>query len=454
MAAYDVGGVIAPFVRAPEGAGRPLLGARAVRLGAPAEPAPLAFFLLLFFLGLLFASLPLVWPAAARFTPAHLIAAGALAAAFLERTAARRPFLLVWPDTQLLFGFAAVSALSCIFALWPGYAVDNMLMLLRYVAIYLLIVNTATSVLRLKVLYGVFAFGGLVPALGALWYQHTGRLVEGRLGWVGIFSNPNDLAYTLDVLLPLALALALVTRSLLLKAALGATLAVYALTIFLSYSRGGLFGFAAVVLLALLRFGRPALLVPAGLVAAAALAAGPTVEWHRQQGFGDLTHDATVQQRMGTITAGLRMFEDRPLLGVGPGCSEVGWKEYAPDASLANGTLHTHNTFVQALAETGLLGAALFFLLLWNGLRKATRAARFWKLRGARVEQRLGTALEISLCGLFVCGISGGYVLSWFPYLLLGLVGAAWNLTVAASHAAVPAVESRGEAPCAASPAF
>jgi O-antigen ligase len=420
------------------------------------DPAPIAFAFLIGFLALLFLSLPLVWPTAARFAPAHAIAAAALGMVFVERTAARLPLRLVWPDTHLLIGFVAVAALSCFTALWSGFAVDNTLLLVRYVAIYLLIVNATGSLRRLRVLFGVMAFGGLVPALGALHGLQTGRLVEGRLGWVGIFSNPNDLAYTLTVLFPLALALALVTRSILLKLALGAVMGVYALTVYLCYSRGGLLGFGVVVLLAVLRWSRPWLLVPAVLVGAAVLAIGLPMRWNREQGFADLGRDATVRQRLSTIQAGINMVEDRPLLGVGPGCSEVGWKKYSPDTTLAQGTLHTHNTFVQALAETGLLGGGLFYLLLWSGLRKAQRAGRAWKFWGDRDAHRLVSALEIALWGLFVCGLSGGYVLSWFPYLLLGLVAAAWSITMdAAAAARTPAnASTEGELPCAASPAF
>jgi len=120
--------------------------------GSGREPAPIAFGLLLGFLGLLFASLPLVLPSAARFAPAHAVAAAALAMMFVERTAARQPLRLVWPDTHLLLGFVAVAGLSCFTALWSGFAFDNTMLLVRYLAIYLLIVNTAGSLRRLRVL--------------------------------------------------------------------------------------------------------------------------------------------------------------------------------------------------------------------------------------------------------------------------------------------------------------
>ena len=37
----------------------------------------------------------------------------------------------------------------------------------------------------------------------------------------------------------------------------------------------------------------------------------------------------------------------------------------------------------------------------------------------------LGTGLEIAVWGFVVCGLSGGYLLTWFPYILLGLVSSA-----------------------------
>ncbi len=41
---------------------------------------------------------------------------------------------------------------------------------------------------------------------------------------------------------------------------------------------------------------------------------------------------------------------------------------------------------------------------------------------------RLMAALEIAFWGYFNCGLSGGYVMSWFPYLLAGLIGAAGRI--------------------------
>jgi hypothetical protein len=36
-----------------------------------------------------------------------------------------------------------------------------------------------------------------------------------------------------------------------------------------------------------------------------------------------------------------------------------------------------------------------------------------------------GAAFEGALVGYLVCGISGGYMVSWFPYIIIGLISAA-----------------------------
>jgi O-antigen ligase len=113
------------------------------------------------------------------------------------------------------------------------------------------------------------------------------------------------------------------------------------------------------------------------------------------------------------------MFVDRPLSGVGLGCSIVAWPLYAPKGLYTRGALVTHNTFVQVLSETGILGGFPFLLLIGLSLFHARKLALQPMTAG------LGAAVEGALWGFVVCGMSGGYVLTWFPYLLFGLLGAA-----------------------------
>ena len=143
--------------------------------------------------------------------------------------------------------------------------------------------------------------------------------------------------------------------------------------------------------------------------------------WSRSQGFTNLDEDATVQSRLVTISGGLAMFADHPLLGVGIGCSPIAWPLYAPPGTRGR-WLIIHNTFVQALSETGIFGFLFFTLLICTALYDAHRIARHNPQPQFASAPHAANALEMSLWGFVVCALSGGFVLTWFPYLLTALV--------------------------------
>jgi O-antigen ligase len=415
--------------------GRPRERRAAAEFPAAAErpETPWSFKLLLVFLLLLFANLPLLVPKLAALAPAQVVALAALALLVVERSVTRERFRLPWPESYLLAAFLVVATLSSFTALWPRHALDNTWMLAKFVAIYLLIVNTVDSWRRLRAACAVLAVGGLIPALGTLRNFRAGQLVEGdRAGWIGIFEGPNDVAYSLTMLFPLALALALGARGRW-RLPLWAGLGLYAAAIFSTYSRSGLLGFAVVLALCLWRWSPRWARLPLLAVGAVGFAIVVTSYWGRDEGFADLLADATMNQRLATIEAGLEMFADYPLVGVGLGCSALGWPIYAPPGAISQDWLHSHNTFIQLLSETGLLGAAAFLLVVGLGLGTAIRVARRLALAGRGDLARTVAALEISLWGFLACGLAGGWVLTWFPYLVLGLVAAARLLPVPAA---------------------
>jgi hypothetical protein len=84
--------------------------------------------------------------------------------------------------------------------------------------------------------------------------------------------------------------------------------------------------------------------------------------------------------------------------------------------------LVTHNTFIQAIGETGAIGCVPFLLFLGFGLYHVRKLARVTVLPGLAT---LSAGIEFAIWGFLVCGMSGGYVLTWFPYILLGLAASA-----------------------------
>jgi O-antigen ligase len=391
------------------------VGNSPVPLGRERARRPaLAYLLLLLFILLFYGNVVAVFPGLEPVRPTQVVALAALAVFFFELTLSRRSVWIPSPEGYLMLLFLGAAGLSCVDAVWPRLAAESLADLAKMGVVYFLIVNTVDDERRVSGMFWTMAVGGLFPALGTLHLYANGIVEEERGAWIGTFGNPNDLAISLAVLVPIAFA-AGARRSIPLRLLSYAILATYLAAIWVTFSRGGTLGlFAALLVMALRHRGTAGRFLAAGLLAASLVFVAHY--WSRDEGFADLTEDETFNSRIETMKAGIAMFADRPLLGVGINCSATAWPLYAP--GLTVGTwLHNHNTFTQVLSETGLLGAVPYALLI---------ACSLWSLSRARrgPAGRYAPAVEASIWGFLVCGLSAGLVLSWFPFLLLGLAAA------------------------------
>jgi O-antigen ligase len=392
------------------------------------EGPSIAFKLLLFFLLFLYSSIAVVYKSLEAYRPAAVIASLAIFMMLVEIAQSRRKFKLMWPQGVLLATLLAVAFVSSFDAMWARLAFERTSELAKIVLIYVLIENTVTSERRLKTVFLTLVCCGLIPAVGTIDHYLRGVYVEGtRAAWKGLFGNPNEAAYGLLILLPLAWTTA-GRFGWRMRAFLGAVMIISLLAIFLTFSRGGLLGLFAVIGLMgwkqrslVIRFAMVLMLVGGLLVAG--------LYWNRNEGFKDISKDTTFNQRIATIKAGIAMFEAHPLLGVGPGCSIVAYPLYVPPEAHCGCELQLviHNSFIQALSELGILGFTAFTLLLG------------WSLLDARRMQRgpmapYAGALEIALWGYVVCSLSGGFTYSWWPYILIALVVATKHIAATQRH--------------------
>src|SRR6185295_138910 len=147
--------------------------------------------------------------------------------------------------------------------------------------------------------------------------------------------------------------------------------------------------------------------------------------WGRSSGgFKDLKDDTTVNQRLATFEAGGLMFINNPLLGVGPGDSMVAYPLYVPKEAHCGcqDQLVIHNSFIQVLSETGILGFIPFMIFIFVSLYHA------WKL-GKGPLGPYATALELAMWGFVVCSLAGGFSYTWWPYIMVGLIAAAKRIS-------------------------
>jgi O-antigen ligase len=188
------------------------------------------------------------------------------------------------------------------------------------------------------------------------------------------------------------------------------------LGVFLTFSRGGLMGLFTVI--GLIGWRQKSIVIRGlmvlGLVGAISVGG---LYWNRNQTFKDISKDTTFNQRIATIRAGIAMFEARPLLGVGPGCSIVAYPIYVPEDAHCGCQLQLviHNSFIQVLSEIGILGFTVSMLFLGISIWDARKMQK-----GPYASY--ASALEIALWGCVVCGFSGGFTYTWWPYILIGLV--------------------------------
>jgi O-antigen ligase len=255
-------------------------------------------------------------------------------------------------------------------------------------------------------LWFMMSLGFLVSIFGILQYlTFNGKLYWYRVmrfGGVpfGPYVNRNHFAGFAELVIPVALVplvLGKVRRERLFLVALFACVPIVALL--LSASRGGIVSFVVemVILFSLLMIRRirsKSVLVGGAVVLCAILA----VSWigmqqvlQRFAGIQKLEVSADKRSAMRHDT--WRIFLDHPVIGTGLGTIEMVFPPYdsAYDGRIVN---HAHNDYLEALAETGILGglccAWFLGLLLLNSLRGI---------------EELGTSLgsALNLSGLVAC---------------------------------------------------
>jgi len=387
----------------------------------PDEQPSSALKLLIIFLLLMYSSIGVIYPQTEALRPAMTVALGAIFFTLLEVSKNGTGFRVSWPEGTMVIGLLAVSAISTFGSIYVTLAAQTTMNFAKVVIIYIVIENIITTTARLRTVLMTMVIGGLIPAFGTIEHYLTHQLNQGRAAFWGVFNNPNEDAYSLVILVPLA-AVLLRRSGWFTRLVLIGAIAAYVMATYLTYSRGGIIGLIAVV--GLFGWRQKSFILKMTLIAM--LAGGVMVIgmfWNRKADFSDMSDDTTVNQRIATFKAGLEMFRDHPLFGVGPGDSMVAYPLYVPkDAHCGcQDQLVVHNAFIQVLGELGALGFLPFMILIATALYHA------WTLQhydNAELET-YSLGLELALWGFVVCGLSGGFAWSWFPYLLIALIAAA-----------------------------
>jgi O-antigen ligase len=271
----------------------------------------------------------------------------------------------------------------------PGLGARALRDWLPAVLLFVIVATTINRPRDIRVIVAAFVLGaalsvaiglanrGLHPASAAV---ETATETEGRLQ--GGASDPNYLAAGLIPALVLAAGLLATTRSSAARWALAAVGLVVIVGYGASESRGGLVaaGVALVAALALFRGRRSyvALVVVSVVTVAAAWFAANPAAWQRVSTFNGGGNGRTDIWRVAWSTT-----KDHAIVGVGLDNFRVYEPRYVRHAgfvtavkSLVDKPSVVHNTYLQMLVETGVIGLGLFLVAVLGCLGTLWRAAK------------------------------------------------------------------------------
>lgn len=291
----------------------------------------------------------------------------------------------------LILGSCGVSLLSCLAFNSEAISTKSVIRFL-YIALILLFVLVTVDRRYTRGNLNLIVWGniiaGAVIGLGIIARYMGG--VAGKIAvaniW-GVAVEENYMASLMAFELVLAVTALRYTKGMGRKLIIAALAAINLLGIVLSGSRAAMLGaLAAIALLLFLylvmgsaggfvtRFLGLAVLVLAGFFVVGALNDSIPV-WYLDRFFHNSYLDSSNVQRIHYWTFGLEGFMARPLFGYG-----VGNYAYYVDAQMWSGggdVVVAHNTYIDALVDTGLIGAALFAVLIVSNFKRAWKQQAF-----------------------------------------------------------------------------
>ena len=358
-----------------------------VTAGAQHPGSRVAFAALVAFTAILVLS-PQAWfPALQSLRIAFLAAGLAILAHLLDRAVRRQTVERLHPEIGIAIALIAWSVLTIPLSYWPGGSVAELTdHFIKAVAFFWLLGVVVTTRSRLRLFVWLLVLSSIPLSLTAIQNYQSGVFlrtpdasalrIAGYSGGSGLTENPNDLALMLNLLVPLAAALALTARPLMLRGLAACALLLSAAAVVLTFSRAGFLSLAAIALLSLVTVTRRQPLVALGL----ALALMVTVPSVLPEGYldrvatvADIESDRTgsAQGRWRDLKVATEIVAKNPITGVGLGQNILALNQERGETWRV-----VHNVYLQYGVDLGLPGLVMFLWLFAAVFRAAGRVRR------------------------------------------------------------------------------
>jgi len=319
----------------------------------------------------------------------HMVTLIALTAFLLERCLSWE-----WIRTPLdmpIICLLALCVLSSIFSLHKVASLWAFILLFNYLVIYYLVIHTIRTRAQFMQLVWLIILIGAFLAIFGFYKKHMGNpfpwwnyhnIPENAGHLISTFGNRNHLAGYLEMAVFLSFGLLMTgIRGAKRYILISLTILLF-VTLLFALSRGGWAGgffgllFMAFVLLTSHRFYKKRLVVAmgAGALALMVFVLSSTTLVTRILSIKPAGETGSLAGRIKVWGGVVKMIEDHPFLGVGPGNFATVVTQYLPPAE--NRHFFAHNEYLQSVAEIGL---ASIVIMAW--LIAATYRRGFKKLR-------------------------------------------------------------------------
>jgi O-antigen ligase len=371
-----------------------------------------------------------------------LIAAGWLANNLIQRRARD----VLNPQTVLVCVYLAWCAISAAHAFDPDAAMTQVVTYVLLALSMMMIGSVLDTPQRLRNFIFAIACWTIFTSVIALGMYYAG-MTPYAVGW----SNRNLLAMYINVGAIAALLLYPLMQGLLARLVVMIGVPVLLLTLALTLSRTGLIVMAVTILSVWYRLARERgflVLFGTALACVALVFLLPGQFWERANTILPAIErqEDTFGMRVRVWQTGLRLIEDHPFLGVGPANFVQVSTRYNPVGVLGR-HLNSHNTYVGTAAETGLIGMALFLVVVIGATVSVRRAVHAARLAGRDDLALMGVNAETMILAIMLTSITmdtQGHKILWIG---LGIcVGFVAIVRTSLAHASPSVVPAAGEA--------
>ncbi len=253
----------------------------------------------------------------------------------------------------------------------------------------------------------------------------------------GLWGDPNEFASILLVLMPLSLLQFLRSKSFFMKIFTFGLFACLLFGFFRTYSRGGFLGFAILLILSIFKFdllkrgtNKTRIIIYLVIVVIVAVVIFSMVSqtfiarietlksldssMHSQKG-------EAIYARYQAYKSALGLFLDHPILGVG-----------IRNFYLYNPVGVVHNTYLEVLTCTGLIGFIPFMTIVYLTWRELREVQSFWRLRdrGNSLNYQYAVALELGFIAYLVTILFLSLDIAKMTWLLITLSSILRNISV------------------------